>query len=225
MKVPIGSSSDVSVRVARSYEGFPWEVVNPRVGPPSSLVQVLSCDAAACSITIPTDATHAYMVEVSDHTARFTYNLGSPLSAITYNERAAARLLTQATFGPTKDSIGNLSAALQAGGGVGAEAAWLHEQMTLRPTLHRAYLRQRANPALHDASEVRSAANTRAPRLPVRRPPTPCPHHIPSPHTPPPLPPGGPAARRLRARHSLVACGDPRRRRGPAGALLDRDAP
>ena len=41
MKVPIGSSPDSAVRVARSYEGFPWEVVNPRSGPPSSLVHVV----------------------------------------------------------------------------------------------------------------------------------------------------------------------------------------
>ena len=38
---------------ARSYEGYDWEVVRPRSGPASALVQVSVCRSGSCSVSIP----------------------------------------------------------------------------------------------------------------------------------------------------------------------------
>lgn len=53
----------------------------------------------------------------------------------------AARLLLQATWGPTRTDITHLASDLG-----GNATAWVEEQMALPATLHRAYFRARSNP-------------------------------------------------------------------------------
>ena len=76
-------------------------------------------------------------------------------SASGWFDRVAANLLLQATHGPTPSSLRNLSLALQASasGAIthtpAALTAWVHDQLAMQPTLHRAYYRERVNPRLH----------------------------------------------------------------------------
>eukprot|EP00966_Prymnesium_polylepis_P194464 4508226-Prymnesium_polylepis.1 len=106
----MSGSGGVPVQVARSYEGLGWEVTQPRVGLPSTLVQVDSCGSTSCVITIPADSNHVYYLDTVDVSARY-----GALDSKTYNDRAAARLLTQGTFGPTKETIASLSTLMASG--------------------------------------------------------------------------------------------------------------
>ena len=67
-------------------------------------------------------------------------------------KRVAAKFLTHATFGPTTYEVNALSATLSGvSSGVEATAAfaaWIDGQMSLPPSLHRAYYRRRTNPRL-----------------------------------------------------------------------------
>ena len=142
---------------ARTYEGNPWELVMPRAAG-SALVEVTSCSSVACELLISHDPEHTYSVHSTNLTRRF----GS-LSSSGWYDRVASRLLTQATFGPTRSSIANLSLQFQSQDegdekrGDGAALRFVLDQMALAPTLHRAYLRQRASPRLEHVTEVRVA--------------------------------------------------------------------
>ena len=159
------SSLKWPIPCARSYEGNEWEVVAPRDGPPSMLVQVNSCSASACVLSIPTDPLYTYFLSSRDLTGRY----GS-LSPAAWSDRAASRFLEQSTFGPSRSAIANLSLQVQhaeamapsstsssAGLPPPAPAAymqWILDQMAAVPTLHRAYFRKRVNSRLEHKSEV-----------------------------------------------------------------------
>ena len=128
----VTSATGAAVQVARSYGGYPWECA-PR-SESSAFAPLLldgcSDGAAPCVVTIP-EAT-------GDH-----YTLTWRNSTVQTTQEAAARLLMQATFGPTREAVANLSSR--------AFSEWAVEQMALPPTLHRAFFRQRANPRLQTA--------------------------------------------------------------------------
>ena len=124
---------------ARSYGGYDWEVVQPRVGLADGLAHVLSCSPdGPCEISIPEDP-------------GWTYSLGSTVQSPSRHAdgaKSAAQLLEQATFGATREAFDSL-------GAFASEEEWVLDQMFNQPpTLHRAYYRQRANPRLSAPSEV-----------------------------------------------------------------------
>jgi hypothetical protein len=153
---------------ARSYEGHEWEVVQPRDGRPSALVQLVSCALSSCELTIPNDPAHTYLLHSRDLSVRYAH---MPHTA--WYERIASRLLIQSTFGPSREGVTNLSRQLLADHTQAAAAPlpanhgsasppspalvrFVAEQMAAPPTLHRAYLRRHASPRLDAVSEVRS---------------------------------------------------------------------
>ena len=149
-----GAGSRWPVPCARSYEGHDWEVVRPRVGLPSTLVHVLGCTSTACRVSIPDD---------DEHTYHFTSVAVEARARQTHDRFhiSASQLLMQATFGPTRASIDQLSNQTRTAesdtpgaGASRATQAWVHEQLALPPTLHREYFRRRANPRLDKPSEV-----------------------------------------------------------------------
>ena len=107
-------------------------------------MHVVDCNATACNLTIP------------DEGLAQTYLLRSVDVAPSGHDRAAAHLLMQTTFGPTRAAIANLSAAMTAAGSSSADAAeqYVLEQLAMPASLHRAYLRRRANPRLDTVTEV-----------------------------------------------------------------------
>ena len=126
---------------ARSYDGFGWEVVQPRLGHPDGLVHVLSCSSSLCEIQIPNDREHAYVL--SSHTV--------PATRHDERDRAAAHLLIQGSFGPTRADIALLQSS---GEPAAAHAAWVFDQLKQKPSLHRERYRRHANPRLDVVSEV-----------------------------------------------------------------------
>lgn len=86
------------------------------------------------------------------------------LSLNAWHDRAASQLMIHATFGPTRAGIASLSSQMQSDAAAGVDGVtfqagvrpppsppaitqWVVDQITTVPvTLHRAYLRQRANP-------------------------------------------------------------------------------
>lgn len=117
------TSTGAVFTVGRSYDGHPWEGI-----PPAPLT--FTCYSAGCIKPAP-PVGQTYLVIETNGTA-------TPMAS-----QAAARFLTQATFGPTKTEIDAFAGS----------SAWLAAQMTLPATLHRAHWRQRANPR-----QVRSTA-------------------------------------------------------------------
>ena len=106
-----------NVPLARSYDGHEWELT--QAGAADRFV--LSCDQGACSVTVP----GGHRIESYD----------APTIS---SDGAASRLLTQATFGPTR-------AVLQAGIDATSTASvrsWIDGQMTEDPTSHRVYYRR-----------------------------------------------------------------------------------
>ena len=120
--------------VARSYDGSPWEasiISNP---------VELKCSDAVCTVSLSGDAHDTFRIDV--HSRRVEQRSNS----------SAARLLIQSTFGPTRSSVAQLFSATPGSPTLEHEVrdvkAWLASQMALRPTLHRAYYRQRTNARL-----------------------------------------------------------------------------
>ena len=117
--------SEDGVLVARSYDGLTWEAAAEEGG------ALLECSADACEVELTSAE----------------YTLVSTSVASRTSEQLDARLLIQASFGPTRASLAELGQA-------GSHAAWLAEQMALPPTLHREYLRRRVSPRLAQAVDM-----------------------------------------------------------------------
>ena len=126
-----------AVPVARSYNGNDWEGSMPS---PLSF----KCSGQGCATVIPATTSGSYTYELRVYNAT---ELVAPSP-----EKAAARFLTQATLGPKRDEIRDLSA----GSLEETEARihdWVHAQMNdVEPSLHRAYLRHRFNPYASSSS-------------------------------------------------------------------------
>ena len=105
---------------ARSYDSHDWELLQGGVGKLE-----LSCSFGACVAKIPDIYVHA----IKSYDGMFASDA-----------RVASRFLLQASFGPSRASLRQLNDSTDAG-----IAAWIHEQMSLPPSLHRAYYRERAN--------------------------------------------------------------------------------
>jgi uncharacterized protein (DUF1501 family)/uncharacterized protein (DUF1800 family) len=148
------------VPCARSYQGMAWEVVLPRE-PGMPLVQVQSCTASSCNVLIPNDPGFQYHYAVADLATKY-----GALTQSQYFDRAASHFLTQASFGPTRATIANLSAQMMpeqphllSAGAAPAPAPpamrqWIRDQMALPASLHRTYFRRRSNPRIELTTEV-----------------------------------------------------------------------
>ena len=125
----------------RSYDGHEWEAA-------AAGAADVAFDCAAADGRV--DGYAWCLVDVPATTDGATYRLrfaNGTLGA----DAAAARLLVQATFGPTRAAIED---AVALGAGSGDASAWLAAQMARAPTLHRAHYRARANPRLPYAAAV-----------------------------------------------------------------------
>lgn len=173
VKFKLGSEqTSWAIPCARSYEGLAWELA-PVQSQELDTKQVVigSCTTNACDVTVPTDPGFYYMLtttELQSHYAAATstssQGVATTIDAAGWYDRVASNLLLQATNGPTPKELYNLSFALQEsaqGAIANAPAAlteWVHTQLALRPTLHRAYLRARINP------RVEAVGRTGSPR-------------------------------------------------------------
>ena len=143
----IAGSSGVcpSAVVARSYDGHAWEGVQPVPLQPM-------CTAA-------TGGGHDCAIAVAAGAVVCVVGASAPVGPCSYRVDAAARgavgggddalitrLLTQATFGPTRATLAAFKAAH--GAGAGAAAAWVAAQQALPVASLRAYYRARANPRI-----------------------------------------------------------------------------
>ena len=131
------SATDCSaVVVARSYGGRAWEAVNPAPLQPTCTAQ------GDCSIEVCPNQAGTYRVDAIE------------VSEVPTAEEAAARVLIQTTFGPTKSDLQNFLSTYSVGGALQATAVkdWIDAQVAVPPTLHRAYYRQRTNPSVRNTA-------------------------------------------------------------------------
>ena len=159
---------------ARSYDGHAWERVEPTdcaeqgCIPDRSLLRSLErCGRSArCTVRVPKDREDTgYTLVVHRHSVADTdAELCAGLSrCIDIADRVAARMLMQATFGPTRDAISGLGGELRARAGkrwadspstvrdarfTKVLRDWVYDQMDTPMTLHRAYYRARVNPRM-----------------------------------------------------------------------------
>jgi cullin-associated NEDD8-dissociated protein 1 len=144
-----------SAVVARSYDGHPWEGVQPAPVQPVCSAATGDCTLAvpaAASFNCPAPPAQPCSFRV-DAAVRGAVQGGA--------DALVARLLTQATFGPTRASLAAYKSAHSGGGGAGgataaaaAAAAWVQSQMSLPPTSLREYYRARANPRITSPTQA-----------------------------------------------------------------------
>lgn len=127
---------------ARSYDGHPWESISPgllpvRCGGAFGDDGVLD-ESHWCEALLPNSSSPgAYRLD--------TYSAPAP-PPIWPHAKAVAKLLTQATFGPTRADLSALLLAAQHNE-PSAWRAWIDHQIDdIAPTLHRAYFRKRVSP-------------------------------------------------------------------------------
>ena len=139
-----------SAVVARSYDGHLWEGVQPAPVQP-----VCSAATGDCTLVVPAAATFNCPAPPAqpcsfrvDAAARGAVQGGA--------DALVARLLTQATFGPTRASLAAYKSAAHSGGGgaAAAAAAWVQSQLALPPTSLREYYRARANPRITSPTQA-----------------------------------------------------------------------
>jgi len=116
----VSEDNDDAVPVARSYDGNPWETLNPLLLP-------IDCNAV-CLVEIP-----PYSGQAAMHYIIHEY---SPQAKTTAQD--FAKLLLQGSYGPTQTS---LSEAMT----IGSAAGWVQDQMNKPASLLRAHYRRRAN--------------------------------------------------------------------------------
>lgn len=104
----------------RSYDGLPFETLNPLLLP-------VNCSAGTCTVVLPPKGQYVthYILKQYD----------PPLKTAA---QKWAKLLLQATYGPTQTSLSESMSMSSA-------AAWVRDQMNKPASLLRAHYRQRAN--------------------------------------------------------------------------------
>ena len=135
-------SGELTPYLGRSYDGRPWESsVDSR--------SLFSCCPLWCFVELPDIATggdYELRKVPTSHTASLPTR-GSDASI--------ARMLGQATFGPTREEIASLSKSIEESDlqnlATREETAfkqWVRDQIDMPPSLHRAYYRRRTNPRI-----------------------------------------------------------------------------
>ena len=133
------------IPVARSYDGFPWEALYPQAG--QSRVAI-SCDATACTLAIPSKAPSGFAYRFEVLNASTVEGLRG-VSSTRQRRRAAAKFLTHATFGPKREELDSMADALASSSEGQVFGDWVHEQLALPASLHRAHYRERLNSRTH----------------------------------------------------------------------------
>ena len=119
--------------VARSYDGNTWEGLPPNPLHPT-------CNRLGrCTVDLST--------------FRCPYRIDAVAHDPAGTDVLISRLLTQATFGPTRAAIADFKAAYGVHAVTGP-ASWVASQLALPPTLLRTYLRERSNPRQLTASRA-----------------------------------------------------------------------
>ena len=133
-------SGRAQIPLARSYDGEAWEVLSGGFerGFDSQIGANCAVSTAACIVHLERQFHDTFAIE------RFNASAAFAASPATQQERDAARLLMQATFGPNRSEIDSLAADLTGT----AVRSWLDTQLALPPTLHRAHYRARSSPRL-----------------------------------------------------------------------------
>ena len=126
--LPSSTASDLYILMngempfARTYDGAAWELT--QAGAAAGFVVT-----GVSTVTIPADGA----------VFRLVHHNAMDITA----SAQASRLLVQATFGPRLAELSSVDASSTAG-----VRAWIHAQMALPLSSHRAYYRRRANPRL-----------------------------------------------------------------------------
>ena len=141
---------DFDAPCARSYDGRPWEAT--AAGP----CEVVCCNVgdtlAACNnAQVVEDPAKCWVSSDLEGDAGHHDYKAIQVDAIPAKAEAA-RFLTQATFGPTYDTMTALAANLDF-------EAWIAAQMALDPSLHRAHYRRRSHPRLTYADSLVESSN------------------------------------------------------------------
>ena len=143
-------AGDFDAPCARSYDGRPWEAT--AAGP----CEVVCCNVgdtiAACNnAQVVQDPAKCWVSSDLEGDAGHHDYKAIQVDAIPAKAEAA-RFLTQATFGPTYDTMTALAADLDF-------EAWIAAQMALDPSLHRAHYRRRSHPRLTYADALVESSN------------------------------------------------------------------
>jgi uncharacterized protein (DUF1501 family)/uncharacterized protein (DUF1800 family) len=133
--------------VARSYDGYNWESVQPQPLQPDCSGQTVQHGKGFSNCVIVPGISTQYRVE------RLVYE-----GQIDEAKFDAARLLRQATFGPTRGSFKKfLSSHPNSGTTASAMVAvdgWINKQMSLPVTSLRKHVRERINPRIEQTSST-----------------------------------------------------------------------
>ena len=132
---PSGGASPV----ARSYDGHAWEELFAHPLP----IRRHGANGEPSEIELPIAQAGSYRLDYYNVSQRTGSAEGVHYSRA---ERQAARLLTQASFGPTRADVYNATLARE--DAQGAAEQWVQEQMSLPATSHRSHYRRRVSPRL-----------------------------------------------------------------------------
>eukprot|EP01050_Picozoa_sp_SAG11_P024400 SAG11_NODE_5179_length_1638_cov_2.081871_1_plen_217_part_00 len=130
----ISTATGIATPAARSYDGRDWEGVAP-------LAEQLpfECGGSGCSVDLAAAAPSDGILGNGIFQMR-TFG-AAPLPS----NKTAAQFLMQATFGPTRATVANLTTQLEQQPTEEAIQDWIQAQMALAPSLHREYYRRRVN--------------------------------------------------------------------------------
>mmetsp|Transcript_102655 Transcript_102655/g.294143 ORF Transcript_102655/g.294143 Transcript_102655/m.294143 type:complete len:2583 (-) Transcript_102655:1307-9055(-) len=147
----ISNDSAIDSVVARSYGGYDWEYTRGLMLPGQLCHQRYHLHHGNDNCAIECEASgNCTVVFLPQNDYGSVYLTRHNISALAANA-TAARFLHQVSYGPTVDTIVNLTARLLSDGFNSMDSSpdvfedFLEEQMAVPPTSHRAYLRQRMN--------------------------------------------------------------------------------
>jgi uncharacterized protein (DUF1501 family)/uncharacterized protein (DUF1800 family) len=119
--------------LARAYDSGAWEASAPLSS--ASQLSFSDCAQGVCRAFVPLPYDNATLQISPPMLLVEGFRYSSPSA-----QAAAARLLSQGTFGPNAAAVAALSG--------GSAAAWVAAELAKRASLHRAYYRERTNPRL-----------------------------------------------------------------------------
>ena len=150
--------------IARSYDGNPWE-------PSQEAPNIFNCCILWCYSRIPE------LVGTDGGSGEYYFQkvASASATAVRGSEASISRMLSQSTFGPTRDEIAWLKSSVKNLNGknaiereLAAFKQWIENQTKQVPSLHRAYFRRRVNPRIFKGL-VMPTGSSRAPCAPGTR--------------------------------------------------------
>jgi len=141
------STSKIEVPIARSYDGYDWEILKGSYQHAKS-----TCFDEFCNISVPSTS-----IPSDHHRSSFILSSFSESSLNFTIRDKASQFLEQTTFGPTLESIESLTNNGEISENKLNENLkdWLYDQiMTVPATSHREYFRKRSNNRLRSSNKV-----------------------------------------------------------------------